>query len=82
MGAPDPRKDGRGKKSKLSGLTDKARSHWAYQPLARSRFPHQKHAVAPDAGRPVHFREARGERDVPGARRDARKRCSAARLTI
>jgi len=32
MGAPDPRKEP-AKPSKLSGLTDKARSHWAYQPL-------------------------------------------------
>ena len=32
MGAPDPRKEP-GKASKLSGLNDKARSHWAYQPI-------------------------------------------------
>ena len=34
MGAPDPRKGaGAAVASKLSGLTDKARSHWAYQPV-------------------------------------------------
>ncbi|MEQ1851371.1 MAG: DUF1549 domain-containing protein, partial [Chthoniobacteraceae bacterium] len=32
MGAPDPRKEA-AKSAKLSGLSDKARSHWAYQPL-------------------------------------------------
>jgi hypothetical protein len=32
MGAPDPRKEAV-KVAKLSGLTDKARAHWAYQPL-------------------------------------------------
>src|SRR5580698_8852017 len=30
MGAPDPRKDDANIASKLSGLTDKARSHWAF----------------------------------------------------
>jgi mono/diheme cytochrome c family protein len=33
MGAPDPRKEAEKKASKLSGLTDKARQHWAYQPV-------------------------------------------------
>jgi hypothetical protein len=32
MGAPDPRKEG-AKASKLSGLNDSARNHWAYQPI-------------------------------------------------
>ena len=32
MGAPDPRKEA-AKASKLSGLNDKAKSHWAYQPI-------------------------------------------------
>lgn len=32
MGAPDPRKEP-AKQGKLSGMTDKARSHWAYQPI-------------------------------------------------
>ena len=36
MGAPDPRSDS---KLKLSGLTDKARSHWAYQPVAKPAQP-------------------------------------------
>src|SRR5688500_13027765 len=35
MGAPDPRKDDAAKVSKLSGLTDQARQHWAYQPVTK-----------------------------------------------
>ena len=37
MGAPDPRKDAG--KSKLTGLTDKARHHWAYQPVVKPAPP-------------------------------------------
>ena len=37
MGAPDPRKDE--VKSKLTGLTDKARQHWAYQPVTKPAQP-------------------------------------------
>ncbi len=37
MGAPDPRKDE--VKSKLTGLTDKARQHWAYQPATKPAQP-------------------------------------------
>jgi hypothetical protein len=33
MGAPDPRTAPRNANSKLTGLTDKARQHWAYQPV-------------------------------------------------
>src|SRR5688572_21317290 len=33
MGAPDPRLEPAKAASKLSGLTDKARQHWAYQPV-------------------------------------------------
>jgi len=36
MGAPDPRKEA-AKVTKLSGLTDKARAHWAYQPIKNYR---------------------------------------------
>ncbi len=36
MGAPDPRKEAV-KNGKLSGLTDKARAHWAYQPIKNYR---------------------------------------------
>jgi hypothetical protein len=36
MGAPDPRKEAV-KVTKLSGLTDKARAHWAYQPVKNYR---------------------------------------------
>ncbi len=32
MGAPDPRKEAQ-KSAKLSGMTDKARAHWAFQPM-------------------------------------------------
>ena len=42
MGAPDPRKEP-AKASKLSGLTEKARSHWSYQPLKkRVKIPANK----------------------------------------
>ena len=33
MGAPDPRKEAAKGSSKLSGLNDKARQHWAFQPV-------------------------------------------------
>ncbi len=37
MGAPDPRVAGAA--PKLTGLTDKARSHWAYQPVTQPPVP-------------------------------------------
>ena len=37
-GAPDPRKDSSGA-SKLTGLTEKARQHWAYQPVTKPAVP-------------------------------------------
>ena len=37
MGAPDPRELPKG--TKLSGLTDKARHHWAYQPVTKPTIP-------------------------------------------
>jgi len=40
MGAPDPRTEAR--KSKLSGLTDSARKHWAYQPVSKPATPVNK----------------------------------------
>jgi hypothetical protein len=36
MGAPDPRETVKGK---LSGLTDKSRQHWAYQPVTKPAIP-------------------------------------------
>ena len=39
MGAPDPRKDAAGTKARLTGLTDKARQHWAYQPVVKPAVP-------------------------------------------
>ncbi|MDQ3624354.1 MAG: PSD1 and planctomycete cytochrome C domain-containing protein [Verrucomicrobiota bacterium] len=39
MGAPDPRKADKSVTAKLSGLTDNARSHWAYQPIKKPAFP-------------------------------------------
>ncbi len=39
MGAPDPRKGSADIVSKLSGLTDKARHHWAYQPVKNPPLP-------------------------------------------
>jgi Protein of unknown function (DUF1553)/Protein of unknown function (DUF1549)/Planctomycete cytochrome C len=38
MGAPDPRSAGSGG-SKLTGLNDKARAHWAYQPVKPQAVP-------------------------------------------
>ncbi len=43
MGAPDPRLEATGANGeKLSGLTDKARLHWAYQPLQKPAIPINK----------------------------------------
>ena len=39
IGAPDPRKGTGAIASKLSGLTEKARGHWAYQPVKKSAPP-------------------------------------------
>ncbi len=39
MGAPDPRAGGTAIKGKLSGLTDHARSHWAYQAVKKPEIP-------------------------------------------
>ena len=47
MGAPDPRKGGAAIVSKLSGLTDKARQHWAYQPIAKPAPPAVKNQQWP-----------------------------------
>ena len=38
MGAPDPR-DAPAGNAKLTGLTDKARGHWAYQPVQKPAVP-------------------------------------------
>lgn len=40
MGAPDPRASAAG--SKMTGLTDKARAHWAYQRVQSPAVPHVK----------------------------------------
>jgi mono/diheme cytochrome c family protein len=47
MGAPDPRKDDAGTKAKLSGLTDTARHHWAYQPVTTPTVPRPKNTLWP-----------------------------------
>ncbi len=47
MGAPDPRKGSAEIKSKLSGLTDKARQHWAYQPVKNPAPPAVKNQQWP-----------------------------------
>jgi mono/diheme cytochrome c family protein len=54
MGAPDPRKDDAAKVSKLSGLTDMARSHWAYQPVTKPTPPAVKNGAWPRTTRPPH----------------------------
>ena len=41
MGAPDPRKEV-ATKSKMSGLTAKAKAHWAYQPVKMPAVPQPK----------------------------------------
>jgi hypothetical protein len=43
MGAPDPRKGET--TSKLSGLTDKARQHWAFQPIKKPAVPLNKNQI-------------------------------------
>jgi len=45
MGAPDPRKDD--VKSKLTGLTEAARKHWAYLPLTKPSQPAVKNSAWP-----------------------------------
>jgi Protein of unknown function (DUF1553)/Protein of unknown function (DUF1549)/Planctomycete cytochrome C len=46
MGAPDPRGPAaKAIASKLSGLTDKARGHWAYQPLKKPEVPRVSNAA-------------------------------------
>lgn len=42
MGAPDPRKADSKVASKLTGLTDAARHHWAYQPIRKPAVPATK----------------------------------------
>lgn len=44
MGAPDPRKADAKIASKLTGLTDAARHHWAYQPIKKPAIPVAKNA--------------------------------------
>ena len=58
MGAPDPRSGGT-VVAKLTGLTDKARSHWAYQPIKPQAIPGgEGSGVGENAGRCVHSRQA------------------------
>ena len=47
MGAPDPRVGSAEIKSKLSGLTDEARQHWAYQPVKNPAPPAVKNQSWP-----------------------------------
>jgi len=42
MGAPDPRKADAKVATKLTGLTDAARHHWAYQPVKKPAIPTTK----------------------------------------
>ena len=42
MGAPDPRDAPKDIVAKLTGLSDKARSHWAYQPVKKPAIPENK----------------------------------------
>lgn len=45
MGAPDPRAGDKDIKTKLTGLTDKAREHWAYLPVVKPPVPAVKNAA-------------------------------------
>jgi mono/diheme cytochrome c family protein len=45
MGAPDPRDGGKDIAAKLSGLTDQAKAHWAYQPVKKPAVPENKQAA-------------------------------------
>lgn len=42
MGAPDPRDGDQATLAKMSGLTDAARNHWAYQPVRKPAVPQPK----------------------------------------
>jgi mono/diheme cytochrome c family protein len=42
MGAPDPRAGDKESVAKMSGLTDAARNHWAYQPVKKPAVPETK----------------------------------------
>ena len=44
MGAPDPRAAPAGGASKLTGLTDAARAHWAFQPVRKPAVPQPQDA--------------------------------------
>ncbi|MEQ1859554.1 MAG: PSD1 and planctomycete cytochrome C domain-containing protein [Chthoniobacteraceae bacterium] len=44
MGAPDPRVADEATKTKLTGLTDSARHHWAYLPVVKPAVPTVKNA--------------------------------------
>ena len=60
MGAPDPRVATADAASKLTGLTDAARAHWAYQPVKQpAGAAGEGRGVGEDAGRRVRPREAR-----------------------
>ncbi len=42
MGAPDPRAGNKEAVAKMTGLTDAARNHWAYQPVKKAAVPETK----------------------------------------
>ena len=69
MGAPDPRKAAAAVKSKLSGLTDGARGHWAYQPVKKPVVPAVKNrawCVTPVDAFVLEQIEAKGMAPSPG----------------
>ena len=60
----------RGRRGKLTGLNDKARAHWAYQPVKQPAVPQVKDtAWVQDAGRCVRAGQARTERHDSRRRR-------------
>lgn len=70
MGAPDPRKSATpGVASKLTGLTDKARSHWAFQPVKKPAIPVVKNrawCITPVDAFVMEKIEAKGMAPSPG----------------
>ncbi len=72
MGAPDPRKEVAA--TKLTGLTDKAREHWAFQPVKKPAIPLVKNrawCVTPVDAFVLQQLEAKGMVPSPPATKEA-----------
>ncbi|MEO8353652.1 MAG: PSD1 and planctomycete cytochrome C domain-containing protein, partial [Chthoniobacteraceae bacterium] len=74
MGAPDPRQAPKNAGAKLSGLTDSAKSHWAYQPVIKPQIPTnegQSWCRTPVDAFILRALEANGMRPNPAATKEA-----------